>query len=393
MHTSDWHLGKVFYDHSLLEDQKYFLNQLRNELAKASDGGEPYDALIVAGDIYDKAVASSEAVKLFNDFLEDVHGAFPELEMFFSSGNHDSATRLSFASQFLHRQRIHIATDASECDRGIVVGSGDDAAVVYQIPFLQMGSLRLEDGTVLRHQQELLEEACRRIESAHEGKKIPCIVTAHVFAGSSILDGSEKSFVGTAEQIDPKVFRNFSYTALGHIHKSQKAGSDTIRYSGSPLSYNFGEKGEKVLLSVRVASGKTEVTEIAVDPLHAVVRLEGTYDEFLKNDFSQHADDYVELICTDSLVHDNPIENLRSKFPNILSFRVLRKEASGQNMAMEQRRKALEKIQDGDISKIFDLFMADVYRNKSEELSTKAYGEEKKVFVRIAKDVQSQEEA
>ncbi len=393
MHTSDWHLGKVFYDRPLLEDQKYFLDQLKEELARAADAGEPYDALIVAGDIYDKAVASSEAVRLFNDFLEDVHGSFGELEMFFSSGNHDSATRLSFASRFLHRHRIHIATDSTECDRGIVVGRGEDAAVVYQIPFLQMGSLRLEDGTVLRHQQELLEEACRRIRSAHEGKKIPCVVTAHVFAGSSVLDGSERSFVGTAEQIDPEVFSSFSYTALGHIHKPQKAGSDSIRYSGSPLAYNFGEKGSKVFLSVKIGSGKVEVTEMPVVPLHEVVRLEGTYDEFLKNDFSQHRNAYVELICTDSLVHDNPIENLRAKFPNILSFRVLRKDSSGQNMAMEQRRKALEKIQDGDLSRIFDLFMSDVYRNKDEELSGQSYGEEKKVFVRIAKDVQSQEEA
>lgn len=396
LHTSDWHLGKIFYEHSLVEDQKHFLNQIIEELACSDKAGTPYDALVVAGDIYDKAIASPEAVTLFNEFLNTMHEKFPQLQMFFSAGNHDSATRLSFASGLLHSQNIHMATEATRCDVGILTGRGDDAAVVYQIPFLQMGSLTDSDGTVLRHQNELLAEACDRIRSAHKKacrtKKIPLVVSAHVFAGSSDLGGSERNFVGTAEQIDAKLFKAFDYTALGHIHKSQKILGEAVRYSGAPLDYNFGEKGRKVMLSVTVTGEKVDVEEIEFVPLHKVTRLEGTYDDFISGDYVEYKDDYVELICTDNLVHENPMEALRGKFPNILSFRVVRTEAAGQNLAVAERRAALEKISGGDYSKIFDLFMNDVYRSKQDELKEDLYKDEKKLFSKIAKEVEASKE-
>ncbi len=396
LHTSDWHLGKIFYEHSLVEDQKHFLNQILDELAGADKAGTPYDALVVAGDVYDKAIPSPEAVKLFSGFLADMHKKFPELQMFFSAGNHDSATRLSFASDLLHSQNIHMATDARQCDVGVPAGKGDDAVIVYQIPFLQMGSLTDSDGTVLRHQNELLAQACARIKAAHKKtcgkKKIPMVVSAHVFAGSSDLGGSERNFVGTAEQIDAKLFKDFDYVALGHIHKSQKVLGDGVRYSGAPLDYNFGEKGKKVMLSVTVSDGKVDVREIEFVPLHKVTRLEGTYDDFISGDYGKYMDDYVELICTDNLVHENPMEALRGKFPNILSFRVVRMEAAGQNLAVAERRAALEKISGGDYSKIFDLFMTDVYKSRQDELKENLYKDEKKLFSKIAKEVEASEE-
>lgn len=392
LHTSDWHLGKVFFEHSLVEDQKHFLDQIIDELSKAESDGKSYDALIVAGDIYDKAIPSPEAITLFDRFLSELHERFPKLEMFFTAGNHDSATRLSFASGLLHFQNIHLVTSARDCDKGITVGKGDDAAVVYQIPFLQQGSLSLSDGTVLRHQDELLMEACERIRTAHKGNKKPCVVTAHVFAGSADLSGSERNFVGTAEQVDAKHFKGFDYVALGHIHGKQKIGSETIRYCGSPLAYNFGEKSEKVMLSVTLTSAGVETREIPVVPLHKVKRIEGTYDDFISKDYSDCREDYIEFICTDSLVHENPIESLRGKFPNVLSFRVVRLGATGQNMVMSERRKALENIASGDYGKLFSLFMNDVYREKLSEVDEELLKEEKKIFTKIAKTVEAGEE-
>lgn len=392
LHTSDWHLGKVVYEHSLLEDQKHFLNQIIEELSQAESKDAAYDALIVAGDVYDKAIASPEAVRLFSDFLAQMHEKFPKLEMFFSSGNHDSATRLSFASPILHSQNIHLATEASECDRGILVGEGENAALVYQIPFLQMGALSAEDGTVLRHQDELVAEACRRIKTAHKGKKMPCVVSAHVFAGSATLSGGEHNFVGTAEQIDAKHFKNFDYTALGHIHGKQKVGGENIRYCGSPLAYNFGEKPDKVMLSVNVSKDGIEVKEIEISPLHKVSRIEGTYEDFISGDYNDYRDDYLELICTDNLVHENPLENLRNRFPNLLSFRVVRSEATGQNMAMAERRKALENIASGDYGKLFKLFIDDVYHEKIDEVDPDLLKEEQKIFTKTAKSAEAGEE-
>ena len=146
------------------------------------------------------------------------------------------------------------------------------------------------------------------------------------------------------------------------------------------------------MLSVTVTGEKVDVEEIEFVPLHKVTRLEGTYDDFISGDYVEYKDDYVELICTDNLVHENPMEALRGKFPNILSFRVVRTEAAGQNLAVAERRAALEKISGGDYSKIFDLFMNDVYRSKQDELKEDLYKEEKKLFSKIAKEVEASEE-
>lgn len=392
LHTSDWHLGKIFFEHSLIEDQKHILDQILEELHKAQSDKAPYDALIVAGDVYDRPVPPPEAVALFNTFLNSIRSEFPDLHLFFSSGNHDSATRLSYGSGIFHTQNIHVATMADECDRGIVIGNGDEAAVVYQIPFLTMGSLSLEDGTVLRHQDELVGEACARIKKAHGKNELPAVVTAHVFVGSSSLDGSEKSFVGTAEQIDSDHFKSFSYTALGHIHKPQKAGSENIRYCGSPLAYKFGENNRKIMLSVEVTKGRTEITEIEFNPLHKVTRLEGTYEDFISGSFSENRDDYLELLCTDSFSHDNPMEALRGKFPNLLSFRMSRSESGGQNMAIQERKKALENIASGDYGKLFSLFMNDIYKNNREELDSDLFKKEQKLFINTAQEAMAGEE-
>ena len=146
------------------------------------------------------------------------------------------------------------------------------------------------------------------------------------------------------------------------------------------------------MLSVTVTGEKVDVEEIEFVPLHKVTRLEGTYDDFISGDYVEYKDDYVELICTDNLVHENPMEALRGKFPNILSFRVVRTEAAGQNLAVAERRAALEKISGGDYSKIFDLFMNDVYRSKQDELKEDLYKDEKKLFSKIAKEVEASEE-
>ncbi|MCI5829592.1 MAG: exonuclease SbcCD subunit D [Treponema sp.] len=395
LHTSDWHLGKLFFNHSLIEDQKFFLDQIIAELKKAADEDCPYDALIVAGDVYDKAIPAPEAVPLFSDFLNRLHENFPALHMFFTSGNHDSASRLSFASDLLHSQNIHIVTDANDCDKGVLIGNekNDDAAIVYQIPFLQIGSLTDEDGNVLRHQEELVKEACCRIKKAHDKfkTKVPSIISAHIFATNCSLSGSERNFVGTAEQVDAGNFADFDYTALGHIHGKQKVGAEKICYSGSPLAYNFGEKSDKVMLSVTLTKDGIEKKEIPFKPLHSVTRLEGSFEDFLGDKFIDHKDDYLELICTDSTVHENPIETLRGKYPYLLSFRVARNETAGQNMAVAERKKALENIASGDYGKLFDLFITDVYKNNSGNQEQETYGKEKKLFSEIAKEAEQGE--
>ncbi|QTQ11564.1 exonuclease subunit SbcD [Treponema parvum] len=141
LQTGDWHLGKVFYGQSLTEDQAFFLEQIFGELEKAEKELKPYDALVVPGDIYDRAVPPVESVTLLSSFLSRTHEKFPDLEMFFLAGNHDSASRLSFASELLGKSNVHICTDTKHLEEPVIVGKGNEAAAVYQIPFLMPGSI------------------------------------------------------------------------------------------------------------------------------------------------------------------------------------------------------------------------------------------------------------
>lgn len=389
LHTSDWHLGKSLYETSLLEDQRFFLGRLSEHMREQEESGAPYSALIVAGDIYDKAVPGPEAVSLLSSFLFEVKVKFPRLHVFLIPGNHDSAARLSFAAELLESQNIHIASDASRCDTPVIVECGSERAAVYQIPFLTPLCLSSASGGMLRRQDELAGEACDRILAKHRKQfgQLPCIAVAHLFAdGSGIeLSGSESGFAGNVEKVNSSRFRGFDYVALGHIHQKQSCGNSSAWYSGSPLPYSFGEKNDKYVLRVCVSPGRTEVEPVSMRPLHLLVRLEGTFDSFLAGSEKDAVrDSYVEIVCTDGLEHENPAETLRTQFPNLLSFRMKRPEGEGQNRTIEERRKVIERLASDDYGAAFELFMKEMYG--SGELESHLYKEEKALFEQIARE-------
>ncbi|MDR1352866.1 MAG: exonuclease subunit SbcD [Treponema sp.] len=375
LHTADLHLGRVFHEHPLLEDQAFMLDQLADVLA-----GDSYRALVIAGDVYDRSIPSPGAVSLFGGFLGKLKARRPDLEVLILPGNHDSASRLGFGKELFAELGIHFVTEPEDaCKPVIVRGNGADASCAFfLLPFLHPGSLACRDGSLtcrdgslgrseggppeesagtgegsgagegpgeapeaggfLRSQARLAEEAAARLEKARrealENEAGHTVLAAHLFASGGAESDSERVFLGSAERVDAGLFAGFDYAALGHLHRYQKAGGNCW-YSGSPLAYSFdeAEKSEKCFLSVELGGGEPEsggpggvtVTPVPVKPLRGLRRLRGNFSRFF-SDASDPAlkeaeNDYLEIILGDSSLVENPLPLLRRRFPWILSVK------------------------------------------------------------------------
>lgn len=353
LQTGDLHLGKIFYEYSLIEDQTFMLDCLFNELTQNN-----YDALLISGDIYDRAVPPPEAVSLFDGFLTRVHNACPSLSICIISGNHDSAKRLAFGAELFKNHNVHILTEAERCTEPVFLKNrnGITEAALYGLPFLHSASLTSADGTVLRSQEDLMQEAVARIRHSHEALRLsspdyaqlPALLLCHVFTTGAESGGSERIFAGTAELIPASVFEFFTYTAAGHIHKTQKI-RDNLRYAGSPLAYSFDEglsveradtdtalpDDDTESLTVRNAKQKNFlrvtldmhnkehpviVEPVPVRPLRRVVKIRaGFEDAFRGTLYDEYVNDYIEFNYTDPFIIENAALRLREKFPFLLS--------------------------------------------------------------------------
>ncbi len=338
LHTGDLHLGKSLHEHSVLEDQKHILDQLVNELR-----GEDYAALIIAGDVYDRTVPPAEAVALFSAFLADCRDACPEVTIAVIPGNHDSAKRLAFADRILGTRHIHIICNPEDSFTPIILSKGTEKLALFLLPFLAAGTLQPEQsrstgeeptlfddaGGALLSQAELAREASRRFSlllDSPELDGIPAVLAAHLFTTGGAESSSERIFLGTAEQVSPALFSRFAYTALGHLHRFQKI-TDRMYYAGSPLAYAFDEaETVKVFLRVEIdtstPSWPVSVEPIPFQPLRAVRRLSGSFDDFYSGTaFDRFAADYLEICLDDHDLVANPVNLLKPKFPWLLSLK------------------------------------------------------------------------
>lgn len=376
LHAADLHLGRLFHERSLLEDQRIMLDGLFRIL-----GSEPYAALILAGDIYDRSIPAPEAVTLLGSFLAKVRAAFPDLAVLIIPGNHDSPERLGYGRQLFGELGIHIGSSAESAAAPVVLERQGERCAFFLLPFLAPGALQVvsEGGELpLRSQRDLAEEAARRLEEARrEALKKGArwtVLAAHLFAQGGAESESERTFLGTAERVDPGLFTGFDYVALGHLHRRQRAAPNTW-YSGSPLAYSFDEEGqEKGFLSVDLSvPGGAAVTPVPLLPARPLRRLSGSFDAFLEGPTvraggQDFRDDYLELVLTDAHLVENPLSLLRSRFPNLLSvrqdgaFAILAGTASGtglpESAAEGNRRGAAED---------FEAFLTDLYGQAESE--------------------------
>jgi exonuclease SbcD len=323
IHTADLHLGKIFHEHSLIEDQRYMLDGLIELLAEGS-----YSALLIAGDVYDRSIPSPEAVSLLGDFLAALKLRRPDLAVLILPGNHDSASRLGFGKELFARLGIHLITEPEQAEEPVLVTRGDESCAFFLLPFLYPGSFS-RDGEPIRSQAELAAEAAARLEGARlkalAGGADFAVLGAHLFTLGGTESDSERVFLGTAEQVPADLFKGFDYTGLGHLHRFQQAAARTW-YSGSPLAYSFGEGAyEKAFLSVELERGREAgVHPIPIRPLRKLMSLRGPFSCFLEEGdgkFAEAAEAYLEVTLTGGELTENPLALLRRRFPWVLSIR------------------------------------------------------------------------
>ena len=395
LQTSDWHLGRLLFNTSLLDDQKEILNQIISQIETASQEGNEYDALLIPGDIYDRANPPKEAMTVLSDFLTELANKFPKLNVFILSGNHDDAKLLYFAKDFFKRANIHICTDLSDIQKPVIITSQkneSENAAIYQIPYLEAYSF-----ADLRRQQELYEKATEIIKENHKNNE-DCfsIICAHLFAIKSIVNDAERSSVGPAEEVDTTLFEDFDYTALGHIHSYQPCGKkNNIFYSGSPLKFNPDNKDKenKFLLDITLTKNqKPEVKKIPLIAPHKITTIIGSFADYfgknLKDELIKpYKNDYIIFICTDDVLPDSPMQNLKTVFPYIKSFRMEERE-KGQNNNSAEERIARQNIIEEFESKpenLFNKFLEDINAKiQDKELEIK----EKELFLQYIKKEQ-----
>ena len=315
LHLSDLHLGNRVNEFSMQEDQIYILE----EILQIAEVKKP-DAVIIAGDIYDKSVPPAEAVQLFDDFLCRL--AELKLQVFVISGNHDSSERMAFGARLMDRSGIHISPVYDGKVEPIKMQDEYGTVSIYMLPFIKPAHVRryfpdeeIESYTdavriAARHMQ--LDTAVRNI-----------IVTHQFVTGASRSDSEEIS-VGGTDNVDVSVFDDFDYVALGHIHGPQNIGSERVRYCGTPLKYSFSEVNhEKSVTLVEMGEkGKVKVETVPLQPLRDMVQLKGTYMEVSSKAFyeSLNTDNYVNVVLTDEEAVPDALGKLRLIYPNIMKL-------------------------------------------------------------------------
>ena len=318
IHLSDLHIGKRVNGFSMLEDQKYILDQI---LMSAEE--EMPDGVLIAGDIYDKPVPPAEAVQVFDAFLTGL--ADRNLPVFVISGNHDSPERLAFGGQLMKDRRVYMAPVYDGYLEPVQLEDRYGSLRVYMLPFIKPAVVRRccpEEGI------ETFEDAVRwALEHMAEHKKGEDgrnILIAHQFVtGASCCDSEELS-IGGLDQVSAELFDSFDYVAMGHIHGPQKVGRDTLRYSGTPLKYSFSEVNHRKSVTVveLLEKGNVTVNTRPLRPLHDMRELRGSYEELTSRDFYQGTavDDYLHITLTDEEDILDAIGKLRSIYPNVMKL-------------------------------------------------------------------------
>lgn len=324
-HLSDLHIGKQLHGYNLSEDQHYILQQVVEQAAISRP-----DAIVIAGDIYDKSVPSAEAVTIFDEFLTNLAEITPAIPILIISGNHDSAERLDYASQILGKHHIYIAgmPPRTREDKLLKVDLTDEFGSVhfYLMPFVKPGYVR----NVFEEAPETYDEAVRKLI---EREKIDYaernVLVSHQFytwAGKETQRcSSELISVGGVDNVDISAIAKFDYAALGHIHGAQKICYDKIRYSGTLLKYSVSEQNQHKVLTV-VTLGKKEddvlIEKIELLPLRNVREIHGNMEEILALANEENRDDYVSIILTDEVEMYRPMDQLREVYSHILELRI-----------------------------------------------------------------------
>ena len=313
-HLSDLHLGKRVCEFSMLEDQRYILEQVLALL-----DAHPVDGVLLAGDLYDKPVPPAEAVRLLDWFLTQL--AARGLPVFAISGNHDSADRVAFGAALLETSRVYVSPVFSGAPQPICLADEHGPVDVYLLPFLKPASVRhVWPDEPIESYNDALACVLRHCtpDPLHRS-----LLVAHQFVAGAAACESEEPSVGGLDCVDAALFDAFDYVALGHLHSPQKVGRDTLRYCGTPLKYSFSEVSHKKSVTVveMGEKGSVGIRTVPLVPRRDMSELRGTYNTLMLRENYEgkpFRNDYLHITLTDEEDIPNAVSNLRVVYPNLM---------------------------------------------------------------------------
>lgn len=338
IHTADLHIGKRVCEHSMLEDQKYILNQI----IKIVDDEAP-DGVILAGDIYDKSVPSADAVDVLDDFLVELSGHCQNV--FVLSGNHDSAERIAFGGRLMQNQGVYMSPVYDGSFAPVTLKDSVGEVDVWMLPFVRPATIRacLGSGEVADAEREQVVDYTSAIQMAVSKMDLKPgrrnVLIAHQFVtGAQVDEGGSEEFVGGLDNVESYAFDGFDYVALGHIHRPQnvaknESGVGRVRYSGTPLKYSLSEANhEKSVTVVELGAANNgacelSVREVPLKPLRDVRKIEGSFAELVSAEFrdaqkrdGKSLEDYVYVVLTDENDVMDAAAKLRGYYTNLMAL-------------------------------------------------------------------------
>lgn len=325
VHTADWHLGKQLGEYSLLEDQRYYFTRFIEWLSR----NRP-DALVIAGDIYDRSVPSAEATQLLSDILCQIVMDL-KIETFLIAGNHDSKERLSFAGDLLAHSGLHIAGVLPKQ----LVPIPFEEVQFYLLPYLNRHLVRnLFPDEEIKTESDALRVYLKGIESTFDPDAFHLLVAHGLFGGHT----DDEVAVGGSELTDTAPLAPFDYVALGHLHRRQTAGAPHFMYAGAPLAYAIDEVGEKSFTVLTVQGNRLVGMEtVSLPPLRQIRTVTGTLEELISHAQQHPSDDYIFAELTDPALVLNAIRSLQAVYPHVLGLRYLRLQGVGP-LPVEKKR-------------------------------------------------------
>ena len=344
-HLSDLHIGLKLFNRDLREDQEYILQQITDLAIR-----EQPQAVVIAGDIYDKAVPSAEAVEVFDRFIAGLNAALPDTAVMMIAGNHDSGPRINCFRSVLSRQNVYMIGQPPRAEGEQIerVTLEDECGPVnfYLLPFVRPSMVKQLTGVDENGNNLSYDETLRRLIGREEiDLSRRNVIVSHQFylpAGTHAEDvermDSEIRTVGNIDQVSAEILEQFDYAALGHIHKPMKAGSEFIRYCGTPLACSVSEAGQqKGIVMVELGKkGDRKTTVLPLEPLRQVRVIRGELEEVL----GQACGDYATVILTDKADLDvlDMQDRIRSAFPNLLEIRreTMRRADYGRTYAVQE---------------------------------------------------------
>lgn len=374
IHTSDWHLGRQFHNVSLLDDQQAVLDQLIQYIEN-----NPVDAVVVAGDIYDRSVPPTIAIELLNKVVKRICGEL-NTPMILISGNHDGAERLGFGSEQMKNAGLHIISNFEDMLTPVVIETESAGQVAfYGMPYNDPEQVRFAyQEPVSTHDQAhklLAEKITEQFQPEQRN-----VLVSHCFVDGAIESESERPLsIGGSDRVSHEHFLNFDYVALGHLHQPQKKGEEYIRYSGSLMKYSFGEQNQKkgfTLVEID-QNGFVSAEHINLAAPHEMRIVEGELEQVIEQGKTDPKnEDYLLVRLMDKHAILNPMEKLRTVYPNVLHL-----EKPGMLIGVEQEmaqaklarseidmfRDFFSEAQDGQLSQEQDQAISDIIKQLSQQ--------------------------